>query len=96
MTDGRKDGRTDQRTEGWTDGGDCNIPIALKKRGDIYASRGADLVPIKIPTICLFTLELNLTRAAVDGTPLQIPAFSLNLTLGSWSHKMLPSTLYIM
>ena len=37
------------------------------------------------------------TTAAVDGTPSQIPAFlPLTFTLGSRSHKMLPSTLYIM
>ena len=36
------------------------------------------------------------TRVAADGTPLQIPAFlPLTFTLGSRSHKMWPSTLYI-
>ena len=37
------------------------------------------------------------TNAAIDGTPLQIPTFlPLTFTLGSRSHKMLFSTLYIM
>ena len=36
--------------------------------------------------------KFNSFRAAVDGTPLQIPAFFG----GSRSYKILPSTLYIM
>ena len=39
----------------------------------------------------------TLTRAAVDGTPSQIPAFFyLRYTLMPMSHKMLASTLYTM
>ena len=40
---------------------------------------------------------MTITRAAVDGTPSQIPTFlPLTFTLGSRSDKMLPCTLYIM
>ena len=40
---------------------------------------------------------LDYTRAAVEGRPLQIPAFlPLAFTLGSMSNKMLISTLHIM
>ena len=43
-----------------------------------------------------YKCKLN-TRAAVNGTPLQIPTFlPLAFTLGSRSHKTLSSTLYIM
>ena len=47
-------------------------------------------------TVCMIPVCKH-NYYAVDGTPSQIPAFSLlTLTLGSWLHKMLLSTLHIL
>ena len=57
---------------------------------------GQNVIKVELPTVALQTIfEINLaekqtiTRAAVDGTPSQIPAFlPITFTLGSRSHKM--------